>query len=376
MKICFITPYSLRMVSGVSTVIKTLCKGLKKKDISHLIITKKIKEEIENEKDIEALEIDVSRFTKLQGSFLTINTIINIIKNRNNLDLLHLQSPHLQPMVSAIFGRILGIPVITTIHGKFPVPRSIFKRIYSGIIIRGTFAFSDVITFVDEETKEYYKVPSAMVIENGIDTESFSPDPHLRKETRSKLGLSEDDIVLLYLGRLTANKGVYDVLDAFSAIKNKTSRRLKLILVGSGEKENISEKITHLELENDVLLCGSTKEITAYYCAADIFILYSAFEGLPIVLLEASACGLAIVSTRVGGIPNLIDNGKNGLLVDYGDLNALEQYIEKVSEDEKLRKHLGLSARKRVVEDYDVNRVIDRYVDVYDMALYNKGLQR
>jgi len=116
------------------------------------------------------------------------------------------------------------------------------------------------------------------------------------------------------------------------------------------------------------------KEITAYYCAADIFVLYSEFEGLPMVLLEASACGLAIVSASVGGIPHLINDRKNGLLLEYGDITALAQYIEMVSEDEKLREYLGLNARKRVIGHYDIGKVINRYIDIYEMALQDKGL--
>jgi glycosyltransferase involved in cell wall biosynthesis len=374
MKVCFITPYPLRIVSGVSTVVTELCKGLKKRDLYHFVISGRLKDEVEKEKGIDAIEIDVSKFTHLRGTFLAIKTIINILKHRNNFELLHLQSPHLQPMVSAIIGKILGKPVITTIHGKFPRPENIFKRIYFWVKIKGTFTFSDIITFVDEEAKKHYGVTSGLVIENGIDSEFFSPDPTLRRETKSKLGLSENDVVLLYLGRLTANKGIYDLLEAFSAIKNKVSRRLKLILVGSGEKDNIFERIKSLRLEDDVLLFENTKEIKAYYCVADIFVLYSEFEGLPMVLLEASSCGLAIVSTRIGGIPHLINDGENGLLLEYGDINALAKYIEMVSEDEKLRGYLGLNARKRIIENYDIDKVINNYVNIYEMALQNKRL--
>lgn len=374
MKVCFITPYPLRTISGVSKVVIDLCKGLKERDIDHLVISGRLRDEVEKDKAIKAIEIDASRLTNVRDVYVAIKTVNNLLRHRKDFDLLHLHSPHLQPMLSAILGKILGKPVITTIHGKFPRPKNMFKRLYFWATIKGTIAFSDKITFVDEEAKKHYKVTSSEIIENGVDTQVFSQNLKLRQKTRSELGFSENDIVLLYLGRLAANKGIYDLLEVVSAAKNRTTRRLKLVLVGSGEIKNISERIKSFGLRDDVLLFGATKDVSAYYCASDIFVLYSAFEGLPMVLLEASSCGLVIISTRVGGVPSLITDGENGLLLEHGDKDGLIQKIKMVAEDVKLRQYLGNNARERVVEHYSIDKTVDRYVELYETVLQEKGL--
>ncbi len=374
MKVCFITPYPLRMISGVSQVVINLCKGLEKRKIDHLVITSRSKDEIEKDKAIKAIEISVSRFNNFRDTYLAIKTVFSLFRYRKDIDILHLHSPHLQPMLSAISGRLLGKPVVITLHGKFPKPRNIFMRVYFRITTIGTIAFSDKVTFVDEEARKHYKVPSGEVIENGIDTQIFLLDPEIRTKIRSKLGLSQNDIVLLYLGRLAANKGIYELLGAVSAAR--TNKRLKLILVGSGEMEYILERIKSLGLGDNVLLYGGTKDVKPYYCASDIFVLYSGFEGLPMVLLEASSYGLAIISTRVGGIPNLITDGENGLLIEYGDKEGLKQKIIMIAKDDRLRKQLGNNARERVAQHYDIRKTIDRYVDLYKRVLKGKEVMK
>ena len=130
MKVCIITPYPLRGISGVSKVVTELCHGLRSRNIDHLVISGSLLDEIEKDKAIEAIEIDVTGFTNLRDTYLAIKTVINILRHRKDFDLLHMQSPHLQAMLSAITGKILGKPVITTVHGKFPRPKSVFKRFY------------------------------------------------------------------------------------------------------------------------------------------------------------------------------------------------------------------------------------------------------
>ncbi|UCE73422.1 MAG: glycosyltransferase family 4 protein [Methanomassiliicoccales archaeon] len=372
MKVCFITPYSLRTVSGVSRVVEDLCKGLKEKKIDHLVISGRLIDEIQRDKTIEAIEIDVSKFPHLKDTYLAIKTVICIIRHRKEIDLLHLQSPHLQPMCASILGKILGKPVITTIHGKFPEPKSILRKLFFRATIKGTITFSDKITFVDAEARKHYKVPSAEIIQNGIDTKHYSPDSNLREETRTKLGLSDNDLVLIYLGRLAANKGVYELIDAFSSAKKKTNKGLKLILVGPGRITEINRRINALGLKNDVLVLGKAEDVKGYYLASDVFVLYSAFEGLPMVLLEASSCGLVIIATRVGGIPTLIRDKANGLLVDYGDKKGLIQKIKMIAEDDGLRENLGQNARKRVIEHYSLDRTITNYVKLYENMLQTR----
>jgi glycosyltransferase involved in cell wall biosynthesis len=343
MRIYYITPYSLRMVSGVSKVVTDLCKGLKKFDIDALVLSGRSVDEIEKDNAVEAVEIDVSRYSNFKDFFLASKIIRILLKNRMDYDIIHLQTPHLPPMLSAITARILGKPVIATIHGKFPRPNGLIKRFYQWVTIKGTIAFSNKLTFVDREARDHYDVPSGEVIENGIDVNFYSPDKNVRSHTRKELGISEDEIMFLYLGRLVAHKGIYDLLNAFSDHIRTNNIGVKLIVIGSGEFSKVKDKI---------------------------FVLYtSPLEGLPITLLEASSCGLAIISTNVSGIPNLIKNEKNGLLLEYGDKKGLVQAISRISKDSELKESLAKNARAEVVERYDIDKTVEKYVNLYRSVL-------
>jgi glycosyltransferase involved in cell wall biosynthesis len=374
MKVCFITPYPLRMISGVSRVVIDLCKGLKERGIDHLVITARHRDDIEKDEAIEAIEINVSKLKNFRDVYLAIKTASYILKYRRDIDILHLHSPHLPSFVSAILGRLFGKPVITTIHGKFPRPDNFIKRLYLRVSIRGTFTFSDRITFVNEEDKRHYNTSSATVIENGINTKIFAPNPNIRRETRDRLGVLKDDIVILYVGRVAKNKGVLELLDVIIATRNKTPKKMKLILVGPCEPDSLSEKIKTSSAENDVQLIDPTKEVIPYYCASDIFVLYSEFEGLSIALLEASSCGLAVISTGIGGIPSLITDGENGLLLEQGDLDGLIRKIMMLVENETLRRNMGTKARKGIIENYNFINTMDKYIDLYNKGLKDKGL--
>lgn len=374
MKVCFITPYPLRMISGVSRVVTDLSKGLKERGIDHIVITARHRDDIEKDESVSAIEIDVSRLTNFRDVYLAIKTATKLFRIRNEIDILHLQSPHLQPLVSAFLGRLFGKPVVTTIHGKFPKPRKLLNRIYLKVSTKWTITLSDIITFVDAEGKKHYNLPSGIIIENGIDEHSFSPNQELRGKTRKKLGLSEDEVVLLYLGRLVAHKGIYDLLDAFFLVKTKATGKLKLIVIGTGELDKVSDKINKLNLADDVILLGRVMEVKNYLCASDIFILYtSPLEGLPIALLEASSSGLTIISTKVSGIPAVITDGENGFLLEYGDKEGLVQKIIRVVENKELRKNMGDMARKGIIKNYSIDKTIDKYINLYNHILCSKG---
>ena len=146
-----------------------------------------------------------------------------------------------------------------------------------------------------------------------------------------------------------------------------------MIIIGSGEVKKVREKIETLNINKNILLLGKVDTVINYYCAADIFVLYtSPLEGLPITLLEASSCSLTIISTSVSGIPSLIKDKENGLLLEYGDKNGLAQAIKMMVADKGSRKQFGKNARKRIEENYNLERTIDKYIQLYEGMVENK----
>ncbi len=164
-------------------------------------------------------------------------------------------------------------------------------------------------------------------------------------------------------------KGVEHLIEAFGAIKKtaaSTYANLKLVVVGTGDSEdhlrNLASKTP------DIVFTGyigspAIKKLLYGNCLA--LVVPSLYEGLPMVILEAMASSKAVVASDVGGIPLLIEHGKNGFLVKPGDTKNLEKFVGILLEDPTLRKKMGLFGRKLVEKEFTVNKMVDRTLSVY-----------
>ncbi|HEY0833853.1 MAG TPA: glycosyltransferase family 4 protein [Azospirillum sp.] len=177
---------------------------------------------------------------------------------------------------------------------------------------------------------------------------------------------ADDGPVVLALGRLGPGKGTYDILDAIPAVVARFPTA-RFWFGGDGEVDTVRARIAGEPWADRVRLLGwvDGAEKEAVLRAADVFLLPSYAEGLPMALLEAMAYGLPVVTTPVGGIPQAIAHGETGLLVDPGDVPALRAAIESLLADPPRARALGMAARRLVRERYDVALVQDRVAAVY-----------
>lgn len=181
----------------------------------------------------------------------------------------------------------------------------------------------------------------------GVDPEHFMPKSHIEKT---------DTCHLLCVGRLTSAKGQAVLLDAVAALY-KQKKAVTLTLIGMGpDQQNLIRYAQKLGIHELVTFTGAIDQdhILAYYQAADIFILPSFAEGLPVVLMEAMAMEIPCISTAITGIPELITNGQDGLLVCASDTEGLIQAIVKLVNNPPLRNQLGKAGRVKVVSNYDL----------------------
>ncbi|MDX1778607.1 MAG: glycosyltransferase family 4 protein, partial [Thermodesulfobacteriota bacterium] len=169
---------------------------------------------------------------------------------------------------------------------------------------------------------------------------------------------------VIYTGRLSPEKGIDFLLRCFSRVVQ--SNNCQLIIIAEGpEKIHIMKHIDQLALSDVIRVIPRVDEIAPYLKAADLFVLPSQFEGLSNSLLEAMACGLPVISTRVGGSIDIIENNVNGLLVEYGDEDGLSQAISRVLDDSDLACALGNHARETVEGTQDIDSIADQYSKVY-----------
>lgn len=182
----------------------------------------------------------------------------------------------------------------------------------------------------------------------------FAPVPEKQKaELRHQLRLDDGTRVLLSVGRLSREKGHADLVRAIPKIRELAGDSpLRLIIVGEGpERPRIEELCRNLRLTDVVTLAGQQDDINPYYSIADVFVLPSLSEGCPNVLLEAMAAGVPVVATDVGGIPEVVTNGRDAILVKKRDQAGLASATGKILQDRELRDRLVSSAREIVARN-------------------------
>lgn len=171
---------------------------------------------------------------------------------------------------------------------------------------------------------------------------------------------------ILFVGRLTKQKSVEILLKAIKILKNKYSKNLKIAIVGDGElKENLNNLTVELGVNREVKFLGVRKDVKELMVSSKIFVLPSRWEGFGLVIIEAMSNMLPVIATSVGGIPELIENGKDGILVPPENPKALARAISNLLENEELREKLSQTAYKKVREKYSIDTYSVCMLDFY-----------
>ena len=195
---------------------------------------------------------------------------------------------------------------------------------------------------------------------NGVDIDFYKPVPDQeRDQLRRKLDLPHG-FLCVYSGRLATEKGLTFLLQAWERIAQRYAHA-NLLILGSGEMQSS----LHKAAGKNVTFGGYVTETCPYYQAADAFILPSETEGLSNALLEAMACGLPAIATWVGAAADLIESGKDGLLVPPRDADAIVQALEDLIDHPHERGRMGAAGRERICRDYSLERTANGLVDLY-----------
>ena len=178
---------------------------------------------------------------------------------------------------------------------------------------------------------------------------------------------------ILFVGRLTQAKGIDVLLRAIKILKNKYSKKLKIAIVGEGSlRENLNNLAVEFGVNGEVEFLGIRKDIDDLMVSSKIFVLPSRWEGLPMVVLEAMSRGMSIIATTVGGIPEVIESGKEGILISPENPKALAQAINDLLENEELQKKLRQAAYKKVREKYSIEAYSAIMLDFYSSLVNNE----
>lgn len=301
--------------------------------------------------------------------FRSIGSVIHAIKAFRPT-LIHAHSTK-AGFAARISGAVLKFrPTVFTAHGwAFAEGHFLLKRWILAQAERLAARVTDKIICVSEQDRKLalqFRVASPeklTVVHNGV-----NPEPFLQADgaqVKSELGLAGK--IVTFVGRLAAQKDPMILLRAFQSVPKGT-----LLLVGDGGlKPQIESYIHRHGLSNRVKICGVRNDIPQVLAASDVFALPSRWEGLPFTVIEAMMVGLPVVASRVGGVPELVEDGVTGLIVPPKDPEALAKALNTLLSDHDLRHQMGEAGRQKAMREFTLERMLRETQSVYDGVLSN-----
>ncbi len=370
-KVCYVVTKGVW--GGAQKYVYNLAVLLPKEDFDVLVITGdgEILQKKLEEKGVRVLKIkSMRRNISILREILSFFKLFWIIF-KEKPDVIHLNSPKAGGLGSVI-GRILFVPkIIYTVHGfTWNEDRKTLEKtlitFFSWITI---LLCHRTITIAKKEELQAKNLPlikdeKINFIKNGVEKIEFKDRKTAREELSVKIGspLPEDIIVLGTLAELHKNKGLEYALDAV----RKINTSFKYLIIGEGEeRKRLEYFIKKYTLEDKVYLVGFVDKANEYLKAFDIFMLTSIKEGLPFTVLEAGLAELPVIASSIGGIPDAIDNGKNGILVTKEKSGEITRAIEYLVNKPEERKTFGEKLKEKVEKEFSVEKMLIETKDLY-----------
>jgi len=277
--------------------------------------------------------------------------------------------------------RLAGVPVaIHSEHGYIPSTASGLPA-RQRIVRRAAYAMADAVFCVSEELRSYHArqawlAPEKIsILHNGVDTARYSPQPDLRRTARERLQIPDSTLVLGIVSRLVPIK---DHATLFRAAARLRDRKIdvRVLVAGSGPEQQRLEAQVEASpaLAGRVAFLGASENVPEIINALDIFVLPSLSEGMSNTILEAMSCSIPVIATRVGGNPELVQEGRSGLLFTPGDDAQLAAQIELLGSSIELRRDYGAAGRRRVLEDFSLDQMLANYRALYRHLAARKGV--
>ena len=306
-----------------------------------------------------------------RGDFTAVTKLANLIR-REKVDLLHLHnSPGMFWGTLAQIASATGVPIVRTEHN--PYRPEAMPPLYRWLYPRFTKRASRVICVSERVRRSYAdRFPSLagtyMEIPNGIRMQDYERVPP-RAECRAQFKLLPGAKLIGAVGRMVPVKNHKLLIEALFRVRQTVSD-VHLAIIGEGElRESLAAYAADLGVSEYVSLVKETQKIDYFYGAIDIFCLSSDSEGMPLTVLEALAAGVPVVSTEVGGIPEVIESGKTGYLVPKGSAEFLAKRIVELLQDPSKAAEFALAGRSMVRERFPAEKMIEAIETVYEEAL-------
>ncbi len=321
-------------------------------------------------------EVEVSRYPLFDYPpyDLALATRMAEVAQLYDLDLLHVHYaiPH---SVSALLARQMlagkqKLPFVTTLHGT-DITLVGLDRSYLPIT-RYSIEQSDGVTaisnYLRDRTQRVFDVKNRIeVIYNSVNCDVYVRNPEGAAEMRAEYA-PNNERVLVHLSNFRPVKRLTDVIEIFDRVHKKIPS--KLLLIGDGPDRSVAEWLAVQKgIHNDVLFLGKQDQIYEKLAIADIMLMPSELESFGLAALEAMACEVVPISTRAGGVPEVIEHGKTGYLADVGDVETMARYAIELLNDEVRLREMGKLARVAAMDRFCATKIVKQYEDFYRRVL-------
>jgi glycosyltransferase involved in cell wall biosynthesis len=333
---------------------------------------------------VTRIHVELSRSSALPSSAAMTAALTRLLPR---VDLVHVHGFSKKNVLVSVLARVFARPVILHLHtARHDEPKTIQAQ---GRLAWWAFTSPDRHLAVSRNLAERYRdagLPAERLreIPNGVDVTRFSPASDTqRRELRRQLGVPVDRPLILFVGVMSPDKQPHILLDAWAAFESRERLGSTLMFVGATDPrlfelegrlaDQMKEKLAQIADGDRVHFAGPTPEIENYYRAADLVVMPSLREGMPVVVLEAMACGLPVVASRLqGSTDTVITDGVHGRLVEPGDVAGFAGAIGELLRDRPLAERVGAAARRTVEARYRIDQVAEQWLAAYDELLQSR----
>ena len=322
-----------------------------------------------------------SRGKKVRHLFYLLGGLWHLLRYGRG-GIYHSYDMAVSPWIAVIAGHLLGGRSIIKLRTGLYRYKKLFSAYFgfSSALSRWYFVtplrLADRVVVVNREVREFIynqEIPPERVvlIPNAVDTSYFHPVQIEEKQRiRSRLGLPTDKAIFLYVGRLNKIKGVDVLLSGWALLPEQVRDNARLVLVGGDAgNDSLLDLITSLGIDATIVLTGTQQAVHDYYWAADVFVLASRTEGLSVALLEAMSCGLPAIVSNVGGSPDVVRDGENGLIFESENHGQLAQKLTAMLAMQDRWAEMGAHARQTVVNYADIDVCVRQMSELYSQLL-------
>ena len=307
--------------------------------------------------------------------YLGLNKVARSIIRDFRPDVIHAHAITAAGFLGLLLKNKFGLPLVCSMRGSdintYPHYGKLSMHLTKKVIAEADRLVSVSAALKDSASALAKAKNDVPVVYNGCDLNMFVNRAGDRRAIREKFGISESDKVLIFVGSITEGKGIFELTDAFTRL-NFEKPGLRMFIIGAGPQMSaLNDMVVSRRLHNRIHLTGRLdhNEIPGFLSASDVLVLPSHAEGLPNVVLEAMACGLPVVATRVGGLPEAVEEGRSGFLINKHDVKSLAEAIGYLIADEHLLREMGLRGRKIVGTKFSWKQNAEKMIGIYSEAI-------